>query len=152
MSNGKSILEGTMGKEYATHKAWWLDNTDAGRLYKQLHTYQHGKRCYEKAFWISGLCPKCGHNAPEIYKPDLLEAPYDYICQRRNNPVGFAHLQCLYEGSIVLDDTGVEKVMGLMKLKVEKLKAIMRINEIDEELKPNIPTFKLDAMQFYFGK
>ena len=112
-----------MTKEYATHKAWWLDCTEEGRLYKQLHTYQHNRKCYERAFWIDGKCPKCGHNAPDVYTPDLLESGYNYVCQRRNNSIGFAHLQCLYEGSIVLDDTGRENVVKLMKLKVEKLKA-----------------------------
>ena len=145
-----------MLKEYATHKAWWLDNTDTGRLYKQLHTYQHGRRCYEKAFWIRGLCPKCGHNAPDIYKPDLLESSYQYECQRQYNPnglmKGLRETPCYYQCDFCLDDKGRAEVYRLMKLKVEKLKAIMRINEIDEELKPNTPTFERSAMEFYFGK
>jgi len=132
-----------------THRNWWLENTDDGRLYGELHNLQGGEKCHERAFWLDGKCPKCGHNGKDIYKPDLLEKPYEYECQRRYNPIGFAHLQCLYEGSVAVDKFGAGAIRKLMKIKIEKLNLIKRLVEIDDILKPYIQT--IEQPEYYFG-
>lgn len=37
--------------------------------------------------WLENKCPICGHSAPAIYKPDLLDGPVECYCYSIHNPV-----------------------------------------------------------------
>lgn len=77
-----------------------------------------GKR-QDPCFWLENRCTTCGHSAPSVYKPDLLEGPIDFQCQSRFNPMR-RFSPCSAEWSVAIDPSEVGHLKGLLNVAEEQ--------------------------------
>lgn len=70
---------------------------------------------HELIFWLDNKCPLCGHSAPVIYKPDLLNGPIEFSCASVNNPMR-RNSPCYFKWSVAIELKKRKELINLLEL------------------------------------